>query len=385
MEQTFEFHGKTADVINLFGKPTKEAGNDILFLVCPLCGHGQINFTSKGTEYDDYIPSNASDFAEIKNGKTFSPLDGCVKEEFQEFLKHCKDKAHFLDIGCGTGALLAEAGESFDSVTGVEPSKPASRIAEERLAAMHVKKHHIRNCYFEDGKEYYPVSAFAAIEVFEHLDDPLGTLINVKQALEADGIGLIEVPNGSLIMDKGMYTDVYHQHLHYYTPASLALLARKAGFDVISVSQAEGGRQLFMIVKKSRCDQSFEDRIKNEKAALNDGMHRFAHVGVWGAGVKARSYINLIDHPEAVRHVFDISEQRIGKYMSGCVAPVEKATKNAVGECDLIINFTSAHNEEVLNRLIKEFDYCGCYLYFDDAPHFKNTADIKTAGDNDQL
>ncbi len=384
MEQMFEFHNKTADTINLFEKPVKEAGTDILFLVCPLCGHGQISFTSKAVEYEDFIPSNASDFAEMKNGKAFSPLDECVQEEFQKFINHCKNTTRFLDIGCGTGALLAKAAESFDSVLGVEPSKPAIQIAEERLALCE-KKHKIKNCYFEDGREYYPVSAFAAIEVFEHLDDPLKTLINTRHALIPDGVGLIEVPNGSLIMDKGMYTDVYHQHLHYYTPASLALLARKAGFDVISVNQAEDGRQLFMTIKKSGCDQSFESRIQNEKTALNDGVDHFTHVGIWGAGVKARSYICLIDHPEAIRHVFDISRQRIGRFLSGCVVPVEGATKETIGECDLIINFTSAHNNEVLSRLIGEFNYQGSYLYFDDAPNLINCAEIKNAGDSKQL
>jgi hypothetical protein len=38
------------------------------------------------------------------------------------------------------------------------------------------------------------------------------------------------------------------------------------------------------------------------------------------------------------------------------------------------INFASAHNDEVLQSLMREFGYHGYYLYFDKKPMLKNLA-----------
>ena len=51
----------------------------------------------------------------------------------------------------------------------------------------------------------------------EHLPDPNTVLQGISYNLNEDGIGLVEVPNFEMILEKNLYSEFIIDHLFYFT------------------------------------------------------------------------------------------------------------------------------------------------------------------------
>ncbi len=137
---------------------------------------------------------------------------------------------NLLDVGCGSGAYGASLLRLGWRVDGVEPDQTAAERA--RQAGLQVQACTIQEAKLPNSK--YDVITFW--HVLEHLDDPVDALRHVLPALRTDGILLIEVPNWSGIIARltGRYwfhLDLPRHRLHF-TPASLTLALRQAGYQI---------------------------------------------------------------------------------------------------------------------------------------------------------
>jgi SAM-dependent methyltransferase len=99
-------------------------------------------------------------------------------------------RGRLLEIGCGPGLLLDEARGRGYEVEGVELSSGAVRYARERLGL------DVREMAFEDaalagtlGHERYDV--VLAVDVLEHLDEPIAALDRMRALLAPGGALLI--------------------------------------------------------------------------------------------------------------------------------------------------------------------------------------------------
>ena len=144
-----------------------------------------------------------------------------------------------LDIGAGPGLLLDEARRRGWDTTAIEPG-PLCRA---RLAQA---GHRLAPPLGVDGAQGGVVPGFAMItmwETLEHLPCPEETLLQVYDLLRPGGVLGICVPND--------YTPAQYaacaryglahwwlspvQHLNYFTPKTLQLLARRCGFALTSL------------------------------------------------------------------------------------------------------------------------------------------------------
>lgn len=137
-----------------------------------------------------------------------------------------------LDIGCGTGDLLAEMKRRGRPVLGVEPSALA-RSQSESVHGLRV---------FQGLAAVPPDSRFAAImlwHVLEHLSDLSATLSVANKMLSKDGALYIAVPNRGSI-DCAFYGsnwaawDVPRHFWHFRTEDIIRLLS-KHGFHVLHI------------------------------------------------------------------------------------------------------------------------------------------------------
>ncbi len=137
-----------------------------------------------------------------------------------------------LDVGCGSGWLLARAAELGWYVLGVEPSEAMWTRASRRAPVVHAT---------------FPTDAVAARapfdvvhlkQVLEHVDDPAAFLAAVRAVLAPGGVVCVEVPNdfnpvqraAALALRKPPWWVVYPVHLNYFGFDSLERLLRRAGF-----------------------------------------------------------------------------------------------------------------------------------------------------------
>jgi SAM-dependent methyltransferase len=136
--------------------------------------------------------------------------------------------ARVLEIGCGTGALLARLKEAGAQALGVEPG---ARAAEQACAA----GLEVITSPFE--RDAFPDGAFDLIvhhAVLEHVPEPVSFLRDQLSLLTDDGVIVCSVPDCSLPMSTGDLSMLVHEHLSYFTPESLRRTGALAGARTVA-------------------------------------------------------------------------------------------------------------------------------------------------------
>lgn len=154
-----------------------------------------------------------------------------IVEELERFVSI---GGHILEIGCAYGFFLKVARSTF-KVTGIEIADSA-----------------VQSC-LHDGLDVYrgvvsapllanigQVDAIVLLDVIEHLLDPEHDLVLLVRALKPGGIVVISTGDFSSVLARMMGPKwrlmTPPQHLWYFTPGSIAMMARRLGLETISVS-----------------------------------------------------------------------------------------------------------------------------------------------------
>lgn len=152
--------------------------------------------------------------------------------------------ARVLDVGCATGYLAAELTRRGCVVDGVEVDPVAAQQARAHCRAVVVGDLEAPSTHAEVermlGAEHPDVIVCA--DVLEHLRDPWAVLAWLKTLLAPGGRAVISVPNiahwtARRALLKGRFDYAEHglfdrTHLRFFTRASAARLARRAGLAV---------------------------------------------------------------------------------------------------------------------------------------------------------
>ncbi len=154
-----------------------------------------------------------------------APLPDTIAEK-------CPNKGRLLDIGCGKGALMADAKARGFEVAGVEPD-PAARqaAAKDGMIASDGTAEHLPP---EITGETFDV--VTTTHVLEHCISPRKALENARKCLRRDGTLYCEVPNcGALYFQRNVQIsemlDV-PRHLHFFTKDSLQMLCDAVGLKI---------------------------------------------------------------------------------------------------------------------------------------------------------
>jgi SAM-dependent methyltransferase len=139
-----------------------------------------------------------------------------------------------LDLGCGDGGPMASFSPSFTPF-GIEISSVLAGVADR---AFRVRGGYAVNAPCVAGLRQFPENFFAAASLrsyLEHEAEPLPVLENLRRVLALGGFAIVKVPNyGSLnrkMMGRRWCGFRYPDHLNYFTPKTLGMMAAKAGFD----------------------------------------------------------------------------------------------------------------------------------------------------------
>jgi 2-polyprenyl-3-methyl-5-hydroxy-6-metoxy-1,4-benzoquinol methylase len=149
--------------------------------------------------------------------------------------------ARVLDVGCATGYLAAELARRGCRVTGVEADPVVAERARlhcDALVVGDVEDDDCRRALADLG----PFDVVLCGDVLEHLHDPWSALRALAALAARDGRVVLSVPNvahwtGRRAVARGRFPYAEHglfdrTHLRFFTRASAAELARRAGFAV---------------------------------------------------------------------------------------------------------------------------------------------------------
>jgi SAM-dependent methyltransferase len=140
---------------------------------------------------------------------------------------------HLVEIGCASGAYLAEMRAKGWSVEGIEFSAQAADTA--RSLGLTVQTASVESAHAPQR----PADVLAAWMVLEHLHEPLAALKKIRGWVHPRGYLVAAVPDAGALERRvfGEYWYGLHlpAHLYHYTPRTLRTLLDKAGWELVAV------------------------------------------------------------------------------------------------------------------------------------------------------
>lgn len=139
--------------------------------------------------------------------------------------KHFPEARKLLEVGCGTGAVLAHIKRSHDSIDayGMDCFHSALRLTRDRRMKVFLVQGDIMSLPFRP--EFDVVCAF---DVLEHMENDLGALKQMHGALREDGGIILTVPQHRFLWSG---VDRFACHVRRYSWRDLRNVLNEAGFS----------------------------------------------------------------------------------------------------------------------------------------------------------
>lgn len=139
-----------------------------------------------------------------------------------------------LDIGSGLGVFPYAMRGAGWSCTALDPDARAVEHCRE-VAEVHA----VQGDFLEmDVSVLGRYDAVTFNKVLEHVPDPIVMLERSRGLLEPDGFVYVELPDGDAAAVEGPEREEFFiEHHHVFSPASVALLASRAGFSALAIER----------------------------------------------------------------------------------------------------------------------------------------------------
>ncbi|MEJ2377536.1 MAG: class I SAM-dependent methyltransferase [Pseudolabrys sp.] len=135
-----------------------------------------------------------------------------------------------VDIGSNDGTLLSNFKNGGHRVLGIEPTDVGDIANSRGIPTL--------KCYFgvevarDVVNEHGPASVVTAANCFAHMEDVHAIVDGIKAMLKEDGVFISESHYLIPLLDTLQYDTVYHEHLRYYSLASLKYLLEMHDLEV---------------------------------------------------------------------------------------------------------------------------------------------------------
>lgn len=239
------------------------------------------------------------------------------KKYFENFVKTADlSGKKVIEIGAGAGEYMQMMSEEDVEVVGLEHLKQSCETA--KANGLKVYEGFLEN---EDYKiPEAPYDGFYIMNFLEHIPDLKGFLRAIYNNLTEDGVGLVEVPNGDMIIAGGLFSELMLDHLSYFTNDTLRNVLEINGFEVLSCEVIWHDYIISAIVrKKKKIDTGLFDEKKN---VLMDRLDSFVKkyensggkMAIWGAGHQALLLMSQYQGMDKFEYVIDSAPFKQNKY-----------------------------------------------------------------------
>jgi SAM-dependent methyltransferase len=226
-------------------RPTAHREQGWVLVACDACGHVYMpvvpSLEAVGTEFE----WSKSFGLEAKRRRERSPILSWIdqktrirtrifgKKNPMQFVRKEMSHGHIIDLGCGGGGYLAEAGQGY-TLYGIDLSPVLAEQAHDVFARSGGRAV-CDSC--AEGLNAFPDASFdAAIlrSYLEHEPQAFEVLRNLFAKLKPGGIAVIKVPNydslNRLVRGEKWCGFRYPDHVNYFTPKTLRILAKRCGY-----------------------------------------------------------------------------------------------------------------------------------------------------------
>ncbi len=157
-----------------------------------------------------------------------------VKKKLRMINKLSNTKGRILDIGCGTGDLLASCESNGWKINGVEPSDKARELAGNKISSRDLLVENLEDLSNDNNSKYDVITMF---HVLEHVPNLLEYVERLKQLLTEEGCLIIAVPNYKSY-DAGHYREFWAaydvpRHLWHFSQEAIQHIFESNRFVVV--------------------------------------------------------------------------------------------------------------------------------------------------------
>jgi 2-polyprenyl-3-methyl-5-hydroxy-6-metoxy-1,4-benzoquinol methylase len=223
------------DYVVVFRKTGKTVKTIFNIVKCRKCGLVYVNPRltpefMKSLYNDDYYNGEGVDSSflgsDVQKEVDAQLLMRCLKQ----MLPGVKDKTMVLEVGGGQGVVSHAAMNAGFSVLMSELSQDAIKKAQAKgINSVNLP---ITDDYFKDYVQVF--DAVIALEVIEHLTDPMGFFHSAYRLLKPNGVLIYTSGNFNetrLLGSRWGYLDIPEVHIHFFTPATIKRYLKIAGFN----------------------------------------------------------------------------------------------------------------------------------------------------------
>lgn len=325
---------------------------------CDLCGLLQVTTIPPAHEvfHDDYRYSSSTVPDLVRH------FDG-----YADYLaSRLPTGARVLEFGCNDGVLLAKLDERGFSCVGVDASDNMASLA--RGKGLDARTGFLTAELVEGEGLAGQFDAVTCSNVFAHIDDVRGAAAGVRALLKPGGFFFVEVHDGDALAHDAQFDTIYHEHLTYFTEASLTSLAEreKFSFDECLRTPMHGGGLRFASKYQPQLSSSSQvapqlidgDRFRRTIERCCEDLSRlqaeFGTLHGYGAAGRSQMFINMTDSGEQFGVVYDDSPFRQRRYIVGTDVMI-RPFEGDEGECCVILawNYAPSISERIRGRFKK--------------------------------
>ena len=266
-----------------------------------------------------------------------------------------------IEIGCGKGEYMTFFEGLQTSVTGLEHLN-------ESIVFAKGNGHNVVEGFIEDDLYKIPgapFDAFYSINFLEHIPNQGAFLSGIANNLKENAVGIVEVPNFNMILEKSLYSEFVQDHLMYFTIQTLRSMLELNGFEVLECKEIWYRYILSAKVRKRSSVKvdKFEQQLQSMKNEVNQylsNMLKNGHVVAgWGAGHQALANLSLLQIDSKIKYIIDSAPFKQNKYTPATHIPVVAPEILSKGEVTAVIIMAAGYSDEIKNIISDKYpDIC---------------------------
>lgn len=293
-----------------------------------------------------------------------------------------------VEVASNDGTFLKPfVNAGFINILGVDPARNIADIANGQ-GIRTLAKFWNKKLAEEIGREYGKAKVIMARNVIPHVSELIDVMAGIETLLADDGVGVIEFHYALEILEGLQYDSIYHEHLCYFSIASINYLLKSLGLNLFhaDLSPISGGALVVYFSKKARTPSDFLAKlIQNEKDKKINTLERwkdFAQkclkhreksweilssfsnktIVAFGASARSATYLNFcgIGYKQ-IKGIVDNNTIKQGKFFPGSAIPIISFSEGLKINPDLMFILAWNFKDEIIKKC-KEAGYKGKFL-----------------------